>query len=215
MFTGFNEYVDYYVASQEVELGIGYKYDALVAPLVNDIVCCGEELACHFVQSYKEYYSPKIDFYTHVAIDLSYAQALENNIDALAQLLLYGLQHQKNKSVKEAIRLSRHKKYCIRFNEPTFIDLGNFYHNLLTHIDSCSLKTNQGPIFKQKLSQILSQGLDLIKVAVKANEVGSKHEQACGISIYFPEFVIHRSYKRNAFAKRTNWLNFLQTYVSH
>ncbi len=214
VFTGFAPYVNYYVASQEVELGVGYKYDAIVEPLVHDEICCGEELACHFVHAFKEYYSPKIDFFTHVAIDLSYGEELEHNLDSLAKLLIYGLRHQQNKTVKEAIRLSRHKKYCIRFNEPTYIDLGNFYTNLLTHIESCSLMNDEEDIFRQKLSMILTEGLNLITKAVKANEVGSKHEDASGISIYFPEFVIHRSYKKNGFARRTHWLEFLQQYVA-
>ncbi len=214
VFTGLHPYVDYYVASQEVELGVGYKYDAIVEPLVHDDICCGEELACHFVKAFKQYYSPKIDFYTHVAIDLSYGEELENNIDTLAKLLMYGLHYQEKKTVKEAIRLSRHKKYCIRFNEPTYIDLGNFYDNLLTHIASCSLSNDQDEVFKKKLHTVLTNGLDLIHKAVKANEVGSKHEHASGISIYFPEFIIHRSYKNNEFAKRTHWLKFLQEYVA-
>ena len=29
-----------------------------------------------------------------------------------------------------------------------------------------------------------------------------------------PEFIIHRSYKRNGFAQRTHWLKFLQNYVA-
>ena len=214
VFAGFHHYVDYYVASQEVELGIGYKYDAIVEPLVNDTICCGEELACHFVTAFKQYYSPKIDFYTHVAIDLSYGEELERNIDTLSKLLLYGLNYQENRTIKEAIRLSRHKKYCIRFNEPTYIDLGNFYNNLLTHIASCSLSNDQSEPFKKKLHTVLTEGLDLIHHAVKANEVGSKHEHASGISIYFPEFIIHKSYKKNDFARRTHWLKFLQQYVA-
>ena len=167
-----------------------------------------------FIKAFKQYYSPKIDFYTHVAIDLSYGEELENNIDTLAKLLMYGLHYQEKKTVKEAIRLSRHKKYCIRFNEPTYIDLGNFYDNLLTHIASCSLSNDQDEVFKKKLHTVLTNGLDLIHKAVKANEVGSKHEHASGISIYFPEFIIHRSYKNNEFAKRTHWLKFLQEYVA-
>ncbi len=76
VFIGLHPVCDFFVASQEVELGLGYQYDRIVEPLVHDEVCCGEELACHFVQAFKEYYSPKIDFYTHAAIDLSYCRAI-------------------------------------------------------------------------------------------------------------------------------------------
>lgn len=214
VFVGLHPYVDFFVASQEVELGLGYQYDRIVEPLVHDEVCCGEELACHFVQAFKEYYSPKIDFYTHAAIDLSYAARIEHNIDKLARCLSYGLQHQKQKTVKEAIRLSRHKKNCIRFNEPTYLDLGSLYSNLLANASLCILEGADTKSFKEELSSILREGRTLIRKAVKANEVGSKHEHACGISLYFPEFIIHKSYKANEFAQRTYWLSFLQEYVA-
>ncbi len=214
VFIGLNPYADYFVASQEVELGLGYKYDRIVEPLVHDEICCGEELACHFVHAFKEYYSPKIDFYTHAAIDLSYGEQLEGNLDKLARCLSYGLQHQKDKTVKEAIRLSRHKKYCIRFNEPTYIDLGNLYSNLLKNIDMCSLKDADDRAFKNILLEILKEGITIIHDAVKANEVGSKHAHASGMSIYFPEFIVHKSYQSNAFAQKTFWLSFLKEYVA-
>lgn len=214
VFLELHQYANYFVASQEVELGLGYQYDRIVEPLIRNEVCCGEELACHFVNSYKEYYSPKIDFYTHSAIDLSYAQDLATNIGKLAHSLRYGLAHQKEKSVKEAIRLSRHKKHCIRFNEPTYLDLGCLYANLLNNVPLCVLEDADTQAFKQELTATLHEGLRLIKKAVKANEVGSKHERACGMSIYFPEFIIHKSYKENSFAQHTHWLTFLQEYVA-
>ena len=214
VFIGLHPYADYFVASQEVELGLGYKYDLIVEPLVHDKVCCGEELACHFVDAFKEYYSPKIDFYTHVAIDLSYSEQLENNIDKLARCLSFGLQHQQDKTVKEAIRLSRHKKHCIRFNEPTYLDLGSLYSNLLKNLDMCVLSDANTMHFKHVLLAILKEGLTLIHNAVKANVVGSKHAYASGMSIYFPEFLIHKSYKLNAFAQQTYWLSFLEEYVA-
>ena len=214
VFIELHPYADYFVASQEVELGLGYKYDLVVEPLVHDKICCGEELACHFVKAFKTYYSPKIDFYTHSAIDLSYAEQLETNLDALARHLSYGLKHQQGKTVKEAIRLSRHWKFCTRFNEPTYIDLGNFYSNLLKNIDMCTLSNATTNQYKKTLSTILTEGASLIHQSVKANEVGSKHKNATGISIYFPEFIIHKSYSTNTFAQHTYWLRFLQEYVA-
>ncbi len=214
VFSGLQPYVDYYVASQEVELGLGYKYDLIVEPLIKDEICCGEELACHFVSAFKKYYSPKIDFYTHVALDLSYCEKLDLNIEKLSQCLSFGLEHQDQKSVKEAIRLSRHKKYCIHFNEPTYIDLGNFYKNLLTHLGSCTLKNGETKAFRSLLFETIHEGIGLIRDAVKANEVGSKHEHASGISIYFPEYMIHKSYRSNYFAQKTLWLSFLEKYIA-
>lgn len=214
VFLELHPYVNYFVASQEVELGLGYQYDRIVEPLIRDEICCGEELACHFVQAYKDYYGPKIDFYTHAAVDLSYAQLIQNNIDRLARCLSFGLTYQKEKSVKEAIRLSRHKNNCIRFNEPTYLDLGSLYRNLLKNAHLCMLEGADSLAFKDELVSILKEGITLIGKAVKAKEAGDKHEEASGISIYFPEFIIHKSYKANTFAIHTHWLSFLQQYVA-
>ena len=69
--------------------------------------------------------------------------------------------------------------------------------------------------YQQALFTILSQGVSLMQDAVKANVSGSKHEYASGISIYFPEFIIHKSYHHNSFAQQTHWLEFLKEYVAH
>jgi len=214
IFIELKDSVDYFVASQEVELSLGYKYDDIVEPLVKDRICCGEELACHFVQSFKNYYSPQIEFYTHVAIDLSYGSKLNENIDAVARCLSYGLTYQQDKSVREAIRLSRHKKHCICFNEPSYIDLGNFYRNLLEHLPQCTLsKEVNAQDYHSLLYTLLHEGLTLIQESVKANVAGSKHNLASGISIYFPEFIIHNSYHNNPFAQKNSWLTFLKDYT--
>ncbi len=215
VFSGFQQYAHYFVGSQEVELGTGYKYDLLMEPLLKGSLNCDDCLARHFVQAYKEAYGKIMDYYTHAAIDLSFMDQLEKNIDHVAQLLTHGLNHQKNRSVKEMLRLSRHKNHCTRFNEPTYLDLGHLYANMAKNLSRCELSSVQETEnFKNTLSLLLIQGQALIEQAVIANVHGEKHRTACGISIYFPEFIIHKSYYQNAFAIRTHWLDFLKAYLA-
>jgi hypothetical protein len=164
VFCGLSPYVKYFVASQEVEMGLGYKYDLLMKPLLSGIIRTPSIFACHFVNAYKEFYSQKMDYYTHCAIDLAESSALERNIDELSLWLILGLEHQHKKTIKDAIRLSRHKNHCIRFNEPTFLDLGNLYRNLLKNLHLCTLTTPEATEhFRKSVSSVLTEGINLIK----------------------------------------------------
>lgn len=49
VFVGLKPYAHYFVGSQEVELGLGYKYDRLIEGLINNTATNSEDLACHFV----------------------------------------------------------------------------------------------------------------------------------------------------------------------
>jgi len=81
--------------------------------------------------------------YTLSAINLAEVAPLENNIHHLACTLLEALQSQKNDSVKKAIRLAKSRKHCVCFEEPSYIDLGDFYKNLIKFIDFIELNNKQ------------------------------------------------------------------------
>lgn len=214
VFIGFDPYVHYFVGSQEVELGTGYRYDYLLEPLVKGKLKCDAQFARHFVHAYKEAYGRITQDYTHAAIDLTHVPQLEQTLDTLAQLLIFGLEHQQGKSVKDAIRLSRHKNHCTRFNEPSYIDLGHFLNNMLKNASKCELADAHSKEFREKLTSALFAAKKAISNAVIANSVGHNLSHATGISIYFPEYIIHKSYHQNSFAQKTSWLSFLKKYLS-
>lgn len=206
------EYAHFFVGSQEVELGTGYNYSIVLAPFLNRPLDKAM-LARHIVSSYFETYSKITQDFTQSAFDLSIINMLEQNVDDIAQLLIHGLQNQKNRSVKDAIRLSRHRNFCTHFDEPTYIDLSHFYTNLINNISKVELNTPEGTIrFKEQITQLLNEGNNIISKVVIANTAGRNFKHAKGISIYFPESRIHNSYKQSEFALKTNWLNFLTNY---
>ena len=214
VFIGWENYIEYYVASQEEELGTGYRYDLLLEPLMQGKYRCDKQFARHFVKAFKDAYDQITQDYTQAAIDMSCAYELGKNIDSVASLLIMGLEKQKGKTVKEAIRISRHKHHCTRFGEPSYIDLGNFYDNLLKNCPKCELETPESSaLFRAHLSDLLKKGTQLMQKAVIANTTGKNLHRATGISIHFPEFVIHKSYHHNMFATSTHWLPFLKKYL--
>jgi hypothetical protein len=134
--------VEFFVGSQEVELGTGYNYATLFEPFVHGSLT-KDAFARHFVLSYRTTYNTITNDYTHSAIQLNSIHLLESNLDALAKILIEGLAQQRNMSVYEAIQRAKHKDYCTRFNEPTYIDVSHFYSNLSAVLSHCELQTPQ------------------------------------------------------------------------
>lgn len=205
--------VNILVASEEIELGTGYEYDKVLSPF-SFYTPTNHEFAKHIVNTFGKTYSKITNDYTHSAIDLSKILNLENDIDQIAQLLIYGLENQQGRSVKETINLSKHKNYCTCFDEPTYIDLGHFLKNLKNNLSKLNLNAaSKTTTFKNKLDRSINQALLSLNKAIIANVCGSNLKNATGLSIYFPELHIHKSYYDSDFAKNTNWLNFLIKYT--
>jgi Clostripain family len=207
------EYALFFGGSQEASLGTGYNYIKMLNPFLTESID-PRSFACHVVKAYFETYNNITQDYTQSVIDLSRISLLESNVDQIAKLLIVGFHKQQNKSVKEAVRLSRHKNFCTHFDEPSYIDLGHFYANLLSNIHKCELTTYQETVeFKQRLTNLLVQGNDIISKVVIANTVGKNLKHARGISIYFPERNPHKSYVNSDLAQRTAWLKMITAFI--
>jgi hypothetical protein len=207
------DYADFFVGSQEVELGTGYNYNYVLGYFL-DRSESKDAFAKHIVSSFELAYKSITHDYTQSATRLDMLSLMEENINNLSNHLIYGLKNQKYKSVKEFIRLSRHKNFCVHFDEPTYIDLDNFYFNLLKNINKITLNSNTKE-FKDKLISIISQGRNIISDIVIKNVVGNNLKNAKGLSIYFPEYNIHNSYYNSKFSKNNSWLKFLEIFVKN
>lgn len=206
-------YAHYMVASQEVELGSGYDYEKVVAPLAKhslDPITFSK----HIVKEYENTYTRITNDYTQSSIDLTKITELENIIDSIAQLLIEALKNQQNQSVKNAIKTSRHKLLCTHFDEPAYIDLHHFLSNILSNLDrfNCSNSQIEHEI-KSGLQIQIKHALKLINKTVLATVAGKNLKRAQGISIYFPEFKIHASYKKTPFASQNRWSQFIARYI--
>jgi len=206
-------YAQYFVGSEEIEYGTGWKYDYVLEPFTHTTLS-PKEFASHIVLSYEQAYQKLINDYTLSALDLSYTQQLEQNIHMIAHLLHEALSNQHNRSVSDIIRKCKSTQYCTCFEEPSYIDLGHFYQNLQQHVQHITLKD---PIkqreLQEKLFSHLQAGLDIFPYLVIENKVGPKLKKAQGLSIYFPEHAIAQNYLKSPFALQNKWCLLLSKYI--
>ena len=207
------DHVDYLVASEEVEYASGSNYEMVLRPFI-DRALSPRELACHIVSCFEKAYQYITRDYTQSAMDLSLIAPLEDNVNMVAIQLYYALQDQRNSSVTKLLQQCKTRPFCTCFEEPTYIDLRNFYVNLQANLTSINLNnyTNEATI-KYSLQQLLTQGINLINNAVIANKTGSNQQRAGGISIYFPERGMFNSYPKCNFAKTNNWSSMIIQYL--
>ena len=207
------KYAHVMISSQEVELGSGYNYQKVLQPFLSSNPD-RYTFAKHIVKAYEEAYSNKTNDYTQSAIDLSLIDAVEQNINTVALLLIEALQHQKDNAAKNIIKMCRSRRLCTVFDEPSYIDLHHFYYNLLANIEhfKCTNPEKDQEI-KTTLKQALQQGMSLILSSVLENSVGKNLMHAKGISIYFPEYKIFGSYRKTGFATSNAWLLFITQFL--
>ena len=214
-----HNFADYMTASEEVEMGTGYDYKLVLELLARGNVT-PEEFAHHIVNCYLAVYGKQTGDYTHSAMKLSEFEELNQNIDLVAQLLIEALGKQARKSVKQVIQKSRSRQLCTAFDEPSYIDLYNFYSNLLQFCSQILLTQQQETIVTiQALKKVLTDGQALIKKLVIANVAGVKLAGASGISIFFPEYRMdspsYQSYDATEFARNNHWSQFLKVYFAN
>lgn len=203
------KYAHIMIGSQEVEMGTGWKYDKVLHPFIHGSID-RVSFAQHIVTAYEQTYSKITDDFTLSAIDTDNIAELENNVSDVARYLRKALKIQHVATVKNAIKASRSKLLCTHFDEPSYIDLHHFYINLKSSLKHCEFTNNQrGSEIIIELNKLLEQGITRIKELVLSNTVGINLNQACGISIYFPENKIHGSYRKTLFSQGNKWYKLL------
>ena len=202
-------YADFMVSSEEVELGMGWKYDEVLFPFSKEALST-RAFAAHIVSAYNKTYQTITNDYTLSAIELENIALLEKNIDYIAKILIDALSREKG-GVYLAIKESKSRTTCTHFDEPTYIDLHHFYKNLYSSLLKNDSKLSQ--TVKKSLLAALDEGMQLIDQLVVANTTGKNLRNAHGIAIYFPERNVHSSYKEAVFLKNNAWGNLISRYV--
>ena len=206
-------YAHIMVSSQEVELGMGWNYSAILYPFAKNSLDMNT-FAQNIVDMYAKTYNSITNDYTLSAINLNSIESLEQNVDRVAQLLIEALNKQKNRTVKNALKASRNKLLCTHFDEPTYVDLHHLYSNLLNNLGYFRFDdAKAGATITAALERKLSQGKELIDNIVIANTTGRNLKNAHGISIYFPERGMYTSYKDISFVEQNAWGAFLYKYL--
>jgi hypothetical protein len=205
------KYAHVMVGSEEVELGMGWKYDEVLFPFTKEPLQTFT-FAAHIVNAYDRTYQSITNDYTLSAINLDSISLLEKNIDHVANLLIEILNTQRP-FIHQAIRESKHKMLCTHFDEPTYIDLHHFYRNLLNNVKKLPTDNQSSTVVKNTLITKITEGINLIEQLVIANTTGKNLKNAQGIAIYFPERGIHSSYQEAVFLKSNTWGTFISRYI--
>lgn len=199
--------VNYLVSSQEVVAGFGYNYNLILQNL-KDQDLNAQEFAKKIVLAYKEAYKNLNNYYTLSAINLENIDKLIENLDNLSKTLIYYLENKKNYKIDKVITFAGFTNKNIRFDEPDYIDLYNFYFNLDHYINISNLEISD----VKKIRKLTQEGMALIKDAVVENVSGSKYNLVQGISIYLSD-KIHHSYNKLYWTEKTLWTSFLNSYI--
>lgn len=206
-----HEHADYMGASQEVVLGPGYNY-FLTLQQPQKQYMRPDELLHHVIQKYKQTYSKITNDYTHSGFILSNFRELHESLHDLAQHLQYGLQIERYKSIRRALRNSSAPKQCTHFDEPTYIDLDHFLANIQEQCEQISVSQNEAS-YKKQLRTLLQRCRNAISQVISEHVSGPHFRHAHGVSIYYPQTIIHASYSNTEFAQHNAWSQLLRTYL--
>jgi hypothetical protein len=202
------DYAKYIVGSEETIPGYGWGYETVLKSLTKSI--SPKNFASAMVESYKKTYTNVEADFTLSAIDASKIKPVANNVNLVAQLLINLLSADKNLRVviKNSLRQT------VKYYEPYYIDLGNFYQNLIKNL--IKFKSKVGAAKVNNLIFNLNSGINLVKKCVINNAAGPSKKNSLGISIYFPTDYIDSSYSKLYWTQKyPNWLRFLQMYLGN
>jgi hypothetical protein len=197
------------VASEDAVAGDGYQYASLLAELgmkyVDPLSFC--QL---MVRTYNKEYS-KATNYTLSVADLNILDELVDNCNAVTQILKNQLMGNNKETVKATIKKCINSKMCSSFDQGIYIDLYQFYKNLLKNSSGLKLPESLANQFKA----VLSNGITLFGAIIKARVASVNHQSVGGLSIYFSRYSIDPSYYGLYWTeKNPNWLDFLEAYVA-
>ncbi len=199
------------VGSQELELGAGYPYHKIFEPFLTKALK-PYEFAQHIVAEYSNHYKNISNDYTLSAIDLTELYKVEISLEKTISLLLEALQYQRNNSVHRLIQISKNRRMCTCFSEPTYIDLCDFLNNMIESIEHMNIDQEKAFI-KTELKESFIQTRNLVKTVIFANESGKNLPKAYGLSIYFPIRGIHSSYLKTPFAQNYSWTKLIRAII--
>lgn len=201
-----------FVGSQDTEPFLGYNYIDLCGIFGEpfyDSHLNPEAFARYAVRCYIEEHIPANKPITHAAIDVTQIAALEDNMALLGQKLAECID-QKAGFFEVIQQIRNHQK--VSFRDPDYIDLYRFYESLVDVITP-TLNTNSHR--RKEVVELARQGMQLFENCILMNMTGPLSSQAKGLSVYFPQYIIHQSYYGTIFNHKTGWSNFLKTYLYH
>ncbi|MBI4611400.1 MAG: hypothetical protein HY726_20610 [Candidatus Rokubacteria bacterium] len=191
------------VGSEELEPGDGWPYDLILQDLVARPLMTADDLGKVIVHRYIESYrSAGLDV-TQSAIDLSRLDDLVEAVDALARALLKRL---PSPGLESALYTAWRR--TVRFFDNFYVDLHHFAVNLATATDQREIRQACRNV------QAIMDGTGTRSPILAEGHLGPRMKPVRGLSLYFPPFRDPSAFYRELdFARRTQWADFLETYL--
>jgi len=190
---------DYMVASEGIIPGDGYAYSYMLDQLVMQTYD-PLSFAQLMVNASQRECAKKSD-YTLSAIDLNALQPLVDNCNAVAQILTTQLMGNKKANVRGVLKKCINSEHCLSFDEGMYIDLCQFYKNLLKNCNGLQLSK----LVLNQFKRLLQDGIRLFSDIIKVR-----------LSIYFSRHFIDPSYYGLYWTQHNpNWLNFLEAFLDN
>ncbi|MFH1832335.1 MAG: clostripain-related cysteine peptidase [bacterium] len=209
-------YVNYMVASEEVEAGSGYNYTYLLSPFQTGTLSVAD-FARHAIWAYEEEYKLESADYTQSAIALQDFEKLENNIRDMGKTLIQIIEKDTSSNFFAILKEIRLKSlYTTEFYDPEYIDFTHFYKSLLelmTKRDITRTVSRDTATLIKKVNTLTQEGLNMLQNYIIKNTAGVNLDQAYGLAFYFPTQRVHTSYYKTMFDKKTEWSKFLTAFI--
>lgn len=204
----FSSCADYFVASEEVIPGDGFQYAYLLNQFKKQSI---DPLTFvkQMISAYQQEYVGQTG-YTLSAINLNTVNALTDNVNAVAQVLLSQLKGKYVTVTRDIIKKCVNQKACASFDRGVYIDLMQFYNNVLKDVTRLNLSQAVSKQFKQ----LLTDGISLFSKIIISQAVSIDYKRVGGISMYFARHSIDPSYYGLYWTEKNPlWLNFLEAFI--
>ena len=207
-------WVKYLIASEEVILATGFRYDQVLNFFNQDAIDL-EKFIQHTVKSFGNTYERLTPDYTLSGINLQNIDPLYQKISDISALLIEALKDQYNKKVKEYLKNSSRAENCTTFDETTYKDLKHLLTNFLKNLNTLSMNdSKREQTLKKELQAALKEALAHLSQVVIAHCAGKNLDQSGGISIYVPHSRIHSSFQHTTFAQQNLWSSLIMHYLA-
>ena len=194
------DYAEYIVGSEETEPGDGYTYNDFLGPVVRNPSMGSLELGKQAVNAYADHYDGIRQAYTQSLVVPAKAEKLLTLTNAFAAAVM------ATKNDQQAILYAR--RYAVNFAMDENRDLYDFTRLLVEKTGSAEVKRTGRELMSFLTDELVAHNRGRDKAANSYGDA-KKYTNAKGIAAYFPESSLGNGYKELAWAKASQWDEFV------
>lgn len=185
------DYAQYIVGSEETEPGDGYTYNTFLGPLAAKPAMTADELAKTAVNAYADHYKASGEGSTQSYIKSTSIPGMLNAVNAFS----YAITQAGDKSVVKSA-MSSAQSYAYPENK----DLYHFAQLVVAGTKSADVKAKGNALMSYITGMVL------------ANRTTGNYSDSHGMAIYLPPSAPEAGYTDLAWAKYSNWSQFIGWY---